>query len=126
MPDEIINTHDQLTRAAAVGLPGIAIVPRLCPSSSRSRPTFQSGWEVFSVTKSLMDKSVKRSWYDQGDSRIFDSNHDKIKDFEAAKDWASKIFGITEWKRNRMHAYVDARVANQFPLRSNKKQGEPK
>lgn len=37
------------------------------------------------------------------------------------KAWAEQRFGVTEWKRNRMGDYVDARVFKRFPLRKEAK-----
>lgn len=118
-PIECTNTHDQLMHARAAGLCDIAITPRRVPSSSRSRPTFQSGWEAYSPGRDFRDPAVTRAWYDSGTTRIFEErgNVSREQTLIAAMNWVADNFGGVNWKRNRSHDYVAEQVAKRFPLR---------
>lgn len=119
-PVECTNTHDQLMHARVAGLCDIAITQRRVPSSSRSRPTFQSGWAVYSPGRDLREPGAKRAWYDHGTSRIFDEGMDeptREQALIAAMNWVADKFGGVNWKRNRSHDYVAEQVARRFPLR---------
>lgn len=113
--DRIINTHDQLLAAREVGLPDVAIAPhhwesvRACP---------RGGWEVFRPGFNLNPKQTN-PYIDDANVKVFGATARREQRpalLEEAKVWAGKRYKITDWKRNRMGAYVDARVQARFPL----------
>lgn len=49
------------------------------------------------------------AWYDHGSKRFsYGSREDKKEQLEAAKEWASDKFGITQWMRDPFGSYGSA------------------
>lgn len=114
---EIINTFHQLCCAKKAGLPYVAICKAILPGRA---PRSVIGWAIY-VPGTRTDPNG--AWYQNGNKWITESKYGgRIEALEAAKEYASKHYGpVTEWKRNRMQEYVDARVAKQFPLRTERR-----
>lgn len=108
-----VNTHEQLVLARGAGLPCVAVTPAMGYGRGDS---YQSGWHIY-VPDKITDPEAH--WTDYG-KKWFSRMGGKEEALRAAKDWASKHYGpVPKWTRNRMRAYVDSRVAKQFPIRKN-------
>lgn len=115
--EQIINTYDQVLAARAEGLTDVYIGYHTFPGSGGGYCS--CGYTVIRPGYDL-DPKAKRPWWENTRGKNFhwsDFGGDRAATLQAAKDWASKRYGIAEWKRNRMHDYVDARVAKRFPPR---------
>ena len=122
MSDQPINTHDQLVRAREAGLSDVGILTRHVQGP---RDSWRDGWKVYRPGYNIGDVSNRWDW-DYG-CRVFSRREwsggwrkEDAQALEAAKVWASKRYGITEWARNKSGDWVDARVNKQFPLRGGK------
>ena len=116
---ETVNTYDQLIRAREAGLPDVAVSPHYWQGT---RERYRGGWHVYRPDFNLNPKQ-KNFWADDANVKVFGATahrEERAALLEEAKAWASKRYKIKKWARNRMGAYVDSRVNEQFPLRKNK------
>lgn len=113
---EAVNTHDQIEMARSAGLPDVAVCPHYWQGT---REHYRGGWHVWRIGKDL-NPGQKNQWADDAKVKVFGATahrEDRPKLLAEALAWAGERYKIEKWKRNRMGAYVDARVNERFPLR---------
>lgn len=111
--ERIINTYDQLRIAVKLG-----IIPekKAVAVSYHPSPAGRAGWSQCNKSKvysPFFKTDPGAHWQDYG-SKSFVGN--RARSFEEAKAWASKEYGITEWKPNRMRDHVPAEVQKLLPI----------
>lgn len=121
---EVINTYDQLMAAREHGLPDVGIIIRHWQGT---REWYRNGWNVYRPGKLIKGSSKTNPFQPDYGKIPFEEEHGipwreaRKKALKAAMDFVRQRYGISEFARNPMGDYVDARVNKQFPLRSVKK-----
>lgn len=120
--NQILNTWDQLKRAAASGFERqkLVAISYHHPDHSNSRDVSTYKWSVWSP---FFKTDPDASWYDN-DSKTFGlplngtKHHErKATALTAAMNWANEKYGPYNWVRNQQGDYVPKEVNDRFPLR---------
>jgi hypothetical protein len=111
---QIINAYDQLRVAVETGL---ITKEQAVGIGYRPRPPGRMGWCQVNHTvvySPFFKTNPSSAWYDHG-NKTFSGN--RAESFPKAKEWASRTYGITEWKPNAMRDHVPRVVQESFPIR---------
>lgn len=110
----VINTYDQLRQAVKDGLIETkqAIMVYYAPYEARGGQG--SCWMVASP---FFETDPQSTWYYHGKKAFIVAGRSSMgRKRQEAIEWATKVYGVKEWKRNRVRDYVPAIVQEKLPI----------
>jgi len=109
----LVNTYDQLHAAVEEGIiPKEKAVALMYQPNDYSRGGSSARMQVASPFFKT-DPRPEAPWYNYNTKTFLGKRSESQP---LAIEWATKEYGITEWKRNRMGDLVPAIVQKKFPL----------